>query len=165
MENTTIKGPTLTGQKHLIRCRCILPQFKRHSDPPLHQFTVFSVLENDQVTPHFVQCNNCGIIHKVTDILISEIVQGREHMKSIKTIDDVRIGLPEQVAAVLEANGADQPTWEAVAFILENRRFGEHVVISSDTDGGMQQGKYIRILGEGLFKVETYAREVYVAKE
>jgi len=156
---------TITGQKHLIRCRCILPQFRRHPDPPLHQFVVFSVLDDDKVRPHFVQCNNCGIVHKVTDILVSEIVKGREHMKSLKTVDDVRLGMPEQLAAVLEANGADLATWEAVSFTLEHQRWGDYVVISSDTDGAVSQGKYIKILGQGLFKVETYVRDMYATRE
>ncbi len=150
---------TRFGQKHLIKCRCILPQFKRVNNPPYHQFPVFSVIEDDVVLPSFVQCPNCGIIHKVTDILVSEIVKGREHMSSLKTIDDVRVGMPEQVAAVLEANNADLATWEAVSFVIDNKLWGDFVTVTRDTDGSVSQGKYIKILGEKLFKVETYMRD------
>ncbi len=155
----------LIGQKHLIRCRCILPQFKRHSNPPLHQFPVFSIIEDNEVQLSFVQCNNCGIVHKITDILISEIINNREDMKSLKTIEDIRLTLSEQLAAVLQANDADLSTWLAVEFIIENKRWGEHVVISRDTDSGISQGKYIRLLGEGLFKIETYMRDEFITKE
>jgi hypothetical protein len=61
------------GVKHLVRCRCILPQFKDKPNPPAHQFAVFSVLDDQDVLKvGFAQCNNCGIVHKVTDICLSE---------------------------------------------------------------------------------------------
>ena len=155
-----------TGQKHLVRCRCILPQFKHMKDPLLHQFTVFSILDDaDAVAVKFAQCTNCGLIHKVTDINRSEIMTGREHMSSIATIDEIKISLPEKLVALLEINDADLPTYEAVSFILENKQWGNIVVLSSDVDGGLRQGKYVRILGEQLFKIDTFTREEYVTNK
>lgn len=149
-----------TGQKHLVRCRCVLPQFKHATNPPAHQFTVFSVINDDNtVKPTFAQCTNCGVVHRVTEISRSQIIQGREAMGSILTIADIKPSLPEQLATVLEMNKADLPTWEAVQFIYENQQWGNFVVLTSDTEGDIKQGKYIRILGEKLFKVETYSRE------
>ena len=148
-----------TGQKHLIKCRCVLPQYKHAVHPVPHQFTVFSVINDDNtVKPKFAQCTNCGVVHKVTEISRSEIVVGREDMKSMLTISDIRSSLPEQLAVVLENNQADLPTWEAVQFILENQQWGNFVVLTSDTEGDVKQGKYIRLLGERLFKIETYTR-------
>ena len=145
--------------KHLITCRCVLPQFKRMQDPPQHQFIVFSVIEDDgAVRTRFAQCNHCNIIHKIVEVNRSEVVS-REAMGSITTIDDVKLGLPPQLQILLEANDADLPTYEAAQFILENKQWGNFVVLNTDTEDGLRQGKYVRILGENLFKVETFTRD------
>lgn len=148
-----------TGLKHLITCRCVLPQFKRAPNPPSHQFTVFSAFEDDG-TPRvrFSQCNNCGIVHKVLDVCRSEIV-AREAMNSIPTITDIKAGMPEQLTRLLEGSDADLATWEAAQFILENKQWGNYVVLGTDEENGLRQGKYVRILGETLFKVESFTRE------
>jgi hypothetical protein len=152
-----------TGQKHLVSCRCVLPQFKKLIDPPAHKFIVFSIInDDDQVKPKFSQCTNCGIIHRVTEIGKSEIIQGREAMGSIMTIQDIKTSLPEQLITILELNNVDLPTWEAAQFILENKQWGDFVVLTSDVEDGLKQGKYVRILGEKLFKVEAYSREEIV---
>ena len=151
-----------SGLKHLITCRCILPQFKRAKDPPLHQFVVFSDIDDaNNVRVKFVQCNNCGIVHKVTDICRSEIVS-RESMKSLVTIDDVKIGMSSQLVELLELNNADLATWESVRFIIDNKMWGMFVVLSTDEESGLRQGKYVRLLGENLYKVETFTREEVV---
>ena len=154
-----------TGQKHLVQCRCILPQFKKLQDPPRHKFIVFSTIDDEnKPVVKFVQCNNCGIIHKVTDVGRSEIVNGREHMGSIVSIDDLKSSLPEKLVGVLEANGCDLPTWENVQFIIENKQWGSFVVLVSEEEGGIRQGKFVRILGESMFKVDSFTRDEVVSK-
>jgi len=149
-----------TGQKHLIKCRCVLLQFRKRKDPPVHQFTVFSVVDDDdKVKTKFAQCPNCGIVHKVVDICRSELLLNREAMSSIVTIDDIKISLPEVLVTILSANIADLPTWEAAQFIYENKQWGQFVVLNSDTEEGIKQGKYLMILGEKLFKIEQFTRE------
>jgi len=148
-----------TGLKHLITCRCTLPQFKRQETPPMHQFVVFSVIEdNGDFRVRFAQCNNCNLIHKVTEVNRSEIVS-RESMGSLTSLDDVKASIPPQLANLLEANRADLPTWEAAQFILEAKQWGNFVVLNTDEEDGLRQGKYVRILGESLYKVETFVRE------
>lgn len=149
----------IIGQKHLVKCRCVLPQFKQAAQPPRHQFVVFSIIDNDVVKPKYTQCPNCGLVHKVVEISRSEIIKNRESMPSLITIDDIRPSLPETLAAVLDNNHADLPTWEAVQFIIENKRWGEFVVLTSDTEDGQKQGKYVRLIGERLFKVDNYVRD------
>lgn len=148
-----------TGQKHLVRCRCVLPQFKHSANPPAHQFTVFSVINDDNtVKPKFAQCTNCGVIHRVHELSRSDILLGREAMGSIITVNDIRVSLPDALVAILENTKADLPTWEAVQFIYENKQWGSFAVLTSDTEGDVKQGKYVRILGEKMFKVETFER-------
>lgn len=149
------------GQKHLIKCRCVLPQFKKMEDPPAHKFIVFSVIQDDgSVVPKYAQCNNCGVIHKVTDICKSEVLPGKEHMGSILKIEDIKPSLHPNFAQILETNSVDLATWEAVQHIVENKRWGEIVVLTTETEGNELHGKYIRVLGESLCKVEPFTRQV-----
>lgn len=153
------------GLKHLVTCRCTLPQFKRSPNPPMHQFAVFSVIgEDDKVVPKYAQCNNCGIIHRVTEINRSDIVNGKESMASIVTIDDIKGAMNPRLADILEANSCDLPTWEMAKNIHDNKRWGEFVVLASDTDAGTRSGKYVRLLGENMFDVAGFEREEEVIK-
>lgn len=151
----------MTGQKHLIRCRCVLPQFKKMEDPPAHQFIVFSVInDNDKVIPKIVQCSNCGLVHRVTDITKSEIVAGKESSAAVITINDIRNTLPEALTDALDVNNADIATWEAVQFAHENKQWGQSfIVLGSEEESGVRSGKYIRLLGEKLFEIKQFSRE------
>lgn len=147
------------GEKHLIECKCILPQFKKANTPVFHQFPVFSIVnDDDTVKPKFVQCSNCLRVHKVTEISRSEVVPGREAMSSLITIDDIKPSLPEQLVTILEKNNADLPTWEAAQFIYLNGRWGEFVVLAKDLEGTVRHGKYVRIIGTNTFIVEGFER-------
>jgi hypothetical protein len=147
---------------HLVTCRCVLPQFKRASSPPQHQFVVFSVIDDDgSARVKFAQCNSCGIVHKVTDICKSEVVP-RESMGSLVTIDDIKASMSQQLTGILEAAGVDLPTWEYAQFICENKLWGLFVVLTTDIADNTRQGKYVRILGENLFKVEVFTRDEVV---
>lgn len=155
-----------TGIKHLVSCRCVLPQFKTLNDPPRHQFVVFSIVDDsDRTQVKFAQCNNCGVIHKVTDVCKSEILSNREDMGTLMTIDEIKLGLPKNLASILEMNNADLPTWELASFIYENKRWGEVAVLTTDSESGVRSGKYIQILGESLFKVNSFSREEYAKRE
>lgn len=148
------------GQKHLVKCRCVLPQFKQANNPPAHQFTVFSVVnDDDTVKQKYAQCPNCGVIHKVIDVWKSEIIQSKESMSSIVTITDIKPSLPENLVKILESNNADLPSWESAQFIIENQRWGEFVVLNTETEEGVKHVKYVRILGSNMFKVESLDRQ------
>lgn len=154
------------GQKHLVKCRCILSQFRKQDNPPTHQFVVFSHVDDDGnvVTKH-AQCNNCGVIHKVTDICTSEVMASKEHMNSLVTIDDIKGSLHQNLVTILDKNNADLPTWEACQYIIENKQWGLHVVLTTDLDNGTKAGKYVRILGDSLFKVDSFERSEVVTHE
>ena len=153
------------GQKHLIKCRCVLPQFKRLENPPVHQFIVFSVIQEDEtVKPRYSQCNNCGVVHKVVDVCKSEIVSGKENMNSLIKIEDIKPSLHPNFIGILESSQADLATWESVQFIVENKQWGQFVVLTNDSEGEEIHGKYIKILGESMCKVETFMRSTGVVK-
>ena len=147
------------GLKHLVTCRCTLPQFKRSPTPPMHQFTVFSVIgDDDKVVPKYAQCNNCGIVHRVTEINKSDIMPGKESSNAIIKVSDIKVSLPARLADILEGNDADLPTWEQAKFIMDNKRWGEFVVLTTESDEGVRSGKYLRILGENMYDVSGFER-------
>jgi len=150
----------MRGQRHLVKCRCVLPQFKGQSNPPAHQFIVFSVVnDDDSVKVKYAQCNNCGIIHKVTDVCKSEILPGKEAMSSIVKVEDIKLSLPPNLTDILERNNVDVATWEQAQFILENKEWGNFVILAQEEESGTRQGKYVRIMSETFFKVESFSRE------
>lgn len=154
------------GFKHLIRCRCVLPQFRSQQDPPFHHFVVFSVMDDSEaVQPKIVQCNNCGILHKVTDLCRSEFILDKESSTTLVTLADVKSTLSAGLVGALEVADVDLATWEAVKFVVDNKRWGEHVVLSVESTSGTRQGKYVRILSESLFKIEVFSREEFATLE
>jgi hypothetical protein len=153
------KTPTKIGTRHVIKCRCILPQYKSMQNPPNHQFVVFSVTENDAVIAKTVQCNNCGIVHRVTELCTSKILNGKEELKSVNTIDTIRPQLPSNIAAVLDAEGCDVPVWEHCKFVIENAIWDSIIQLSTESYDGMREGKYIRIFSKEMFNVESFSEE------
>lgn len=150
----------MRGQRHLLKCRCVLPQYKGVVSPPTHHFIVFSVVnDDDTVKSKFAQCNNCGIIHRVTDICTSEIMSGKEAMSSIVKVEDIKLSLPPNLTDILERNNCDLATWEQAQFILEEKQWGNFVILAQEEESGTKQGKYVRIMSETFFKVESFSRE------
>lgn len=125
-------------------------------DPPLHHFPVFSIVDDDDnVVIKHAQCNNCGIVHKVFDLCRSQILHGREAFAAVKSASDVAVGLPTELVKILEEHQADVSTYEQAAFIIDNERWGDFIVLSNDVEHDTRAVKYLRILGKGLLRVET----------
>ena len=116
-----------TGQKHAIKCRCILPQFKKREKPIFHEFIVFSTVTDNVFDESFAQCNNCGIVHRVVDFCKSEITT-KENIKSIQTIDDVSFSLKESIVELLKNSNADLATFQEVAFVVENEIYNKKIL-------------------------------------
>ena len=150
------------GVKHLIDCHCILPQY-RNADPPIyHKFVVFSVIENDNVEPKFVQCNNCSVVHKIVDICKSEIVAGLDFSSAITTLEEVKPALPDDIAAILDKNRCDLATWENVLFNLDNKPEGFEIPIAREENLGLTQVKVLVVNDKGKVRLKTESRNDYL---
>lgn len=154
-----VKPPTKIGQRHIIKCRCILPQYRSMTNPPNHHFVVFSVIEDDSIIPKTVQCNNCGIVHRVTELCKSTIINGKEDLKSLITVDLIRAQLPQQLAAVLDAENCDLPVWEHCKFVIDNSVWDSVIQLGSEQYDGMREGKYLRIYSKDIFNVESFSEQ------
>ena len=147
----------MEGIKHILECHCVLPHLRRRPNPTYHQFVVFSEIDDgDTVVPKYVQCDNCGVIHKVFDICKSEIISGKDELNTVSTIEDLKLMLPDDVSRVLESYVCDLATWENVHFILSNNKWGQHVVLTRDFVNDEEQGKVLRFEGPRQIKIESF---------
>lgn len=145
--------------KHLIECKCFLPQFKNSNPQIFHKFLVFSEIDyrDGSLVPSYAQCNNCGVIHKIVEIETSAILK-KENMPSMLTIDDIKTSLPPRLAGILEQNECDLPYWQEAQFIVKNSLWGQGFILAKEREGTNIMGKYIVILGTDLFQVQPFQR-------
>lgn len=150
----------MQGVKHLIQCTCVLPQYRNRRESIFHKFTVFSVIEDDDlVRTKLVECTNCGAVHKVHEIGKSERIVGREDLSSVLSKDDIKRNLPDNVCSILESYSVDLPTWEEVQFTMDYQDWGREVILKQEDVQGMTQGKLLRILGPNTVRIESFSRE------
>lgn len=150
------------GVKHIIKCRCILPTLKNRPDPPLHQFIVFSVMDDDGcVTDKHTQCNNCGIVHRITDLCKSEISNNREELNSALTIEDITLGLPEGIVSILETYSCDLATYEHVKFMYDFKITNEFTVLTKEIneESNRVEGKILRYKEGRTFSIEPFSSQ------
>jgi len=145
-----------TGQRHLVQCQCVLPQYRKLRNPVFHKFTVFSVIDNDVVEPKYVQCNNCGAVHKVVDICKSEIVPGKDETKSVLTKNDIARSLPQQISEMFEEYQLGVADYEFAKFIIDNEKWGSLIVLSREAEGDGYTGKSLNFVGPGKYRVDPY---------
>lgn len=144
--------------KHLIECKCILPQFRSMPNPPWHKFIVFSVIDDKGACkPSYAQCTNCNAVHKVTEVGLSQILN-KDTMLSLPTIEDLKTDMPDWLVAILERHECELPTWQEAKFIYDNKMWGRSVILAKERDGDSIMGKYVIILGESLHKIESFER-------
>lgn len=148
------------GARHLIECNCVLPQYKNSQPPIWHQFAAFSIIdENDKVQEKFVQCNNCGIIHKITEIGASEILT-KESFRAIRKIPEIKLGIHPDISGLMDQYDLDVSTWEEVEFILNNKKWGSSIILSKEIEGDTLVGKALVFQGEPvLARIESFSRQ------
>ena len=148
------------GLKHLIECHCILPQFRNNPQAVYHKFVVFSEIDDsDTVIPKVVNCNNCGVAHKIIDICKSVIHTAREDVTSVRTIDDISLSMPEDVRNVLSSYSCDIATWEHAEFILSYQKWGEFIVLSRENTNDGIEGKVLRFESLGKYRIEPFLQK------
>jgi len=150
-------NPT-SGVKHLIQCHCILPQYRNSKNPVFHKFVVFSIIDNetDLVLPKFAECNNCGTAHKIVDMCTSEILVGKDEVRTQLTISDLQHSLPTSLFELLVSYNKDLPDFEYAQFIIENERWNKHIILTREELEDYTQGKLVKFIAIDKFKVESY---------
>lgn len=149
--------------KHVVRCQCYLQQFKNSISPPQHEFIVFSVYDNypDSLIKKYAQCNNCGVIHEIDKICSSKILH-KDELRSIRTLEEIKLSLPDKILFVLDKHNVDYSTYEAVEYILQQELWGDRVLLTKDVLDTNINVKYLNIFGKNLFKVDTIENEIVI---
>ncbi|MBK26031.1 MAG: hypothetical protein CME70_18690 [Halobacteriovorax sp.] len=155
----------MDGLKHTVECHCVLPQYKNKPERPWHKFVVFSVIDDSgTVEPKYAQCNNCGVIHKIIDICRSEIISGRDELRSITTVDDIKIAIPRDIRDILESYKVDLATWEYTRFFLENKKWGQSIVLTRDQMEDEIHGKMLVLEGPDTAKIESFSYSTFIGE-
>lgn len=153
------------GLKHLVQCHCILPQYRNMKDPVFHKFVVFSEIDkDDHVDEKNVQCNNCGVIHRVYDICKSEIVHSKEEMKTLVNIKDIKLMLPPRLADILESYDVDLPTWEKASFVIRNKVWGEQIFLNRDDADNIETAKVLKIIDRDDYVVDLITGQKFIGE-
>ena len=146
----------------MVRCRCILPQFRRHENPANHEFVVFSPIIDGCLQETIAQCNNCGIVHRIIDFCQSEILQSKENLSSVRTIDDICLSLPDDLVSLLKSCNSDLATFQHADFVLNNKLWETKIILSKEEVEGYATGKLLIVVSGDRFRVEpfTYSTEI-----
>ena len=112
--------------------------------------------ESDTVVPKYAQCNNCGTIHKVYDICKSEIITGKDEMKSTSKIEDFKFRLPNDLVNLLVNYNCEISIWGNVYFAFSNEKWGTKIILTRESINDETFGKVLNIKNERQFLVEDF---------
>lgn len=145
----------MPGIKHLIECHCYLAIYKKNVKQVNHKFPVYSKIDADgNVIKKNVKCNNCEAFHFVYDVCRSEIKAGKDQSTLILNKNDIASMIPQKFINFLTENNCDISTWEHVKDIIDERRWGEPVIIKRDIIDEKQQIKYITLDAKKNIKIK-----------
>lgn len=156
----------MPGIKHLIECHCKLAIYKKSNKEIYHKFPVYSKInEYGKIVEKFRKCNNCDALHKIYDIGKSEIFPGKDQTETIMRIEDFKYSLPENIYSFLQDSNSDISNYFHIKDIIDEKRWGENVVIKRDIIDEKTQIKYITIKNKNIFDIKNTILEDTVVYE
>ena len=82
-------------------------------------------------------------------------------MRSVTTIEEIEMSLPEDLTSLLKSYECTLPTWEHAKFILDEDEWGTKIILTRDIIEDEVQGKILTIQKRNKFVLENYInREV-----
>ena len=146
----------MPGIKHLIECHCYLAIFKKRKKLFNHKFAVYSKLDEfNSVIPKIFKCNNCDALHRVVGIGKSELIPGKDQTKLTLTKDELSLMIPNKIKNILEDYNSDISNYDHVIDIIEERRWGEFIVLKRDIIDENENVKILTINGKDNIKIST----------
>ena len=130
-------------------------------DKVLSGSTAMAISYDEPVIPakiikHFTKEN--GLPHVKGILLDGEYLPGEKFQKlaNLPSKDDFKLMLPTSVSDFLVSYDCELYKWEQVAFILNQERVGDRIILSRDEIKGKVQGKFLTYSGNGKFAVEPF---------
>ncbi len=146
----------MLGHKHMIECHCILPIYKDSLPAIYHKFITYSKIdERGKIIPKYVNCNNCGITHYVYELCKSDIKVGKEDIKSTRTIEDIKLSLPDKIINILTSNNCTIEDYELVEDIFDQEIFPSNLIIKREIIDEEHHIKLLKINNAEKFKIES----------
>jgi hypothetical protein len=146
----------MLGYRHLIECHCVLQVYKDKIPPVYHKFTVYSkVNDRGDIIPKYANCNNCGVTHFITEICKSEIKTGKEDMSSVRSIDDLKISLPERLSKILDDHQCDITLYENAEDVIENQYYPYEMIVKREIIDDEHHVKILNIENENKFRIDS----------
>ena len=149
---------------HTIECQCVLPIYGKIEKPVYHQFIVFNKIVDDILDEKYVECNNCGIIHKITKTNKSSIISDTTNYKNLViTKEDLSFNLPSNYLDFLTKKKVEEIyIWEKINFLLENN-ISEKVLFSKSKVENYLICEFIEVIDKNNFKLskEKFQRDLY----
>ena len=90
-------------------------------------------------------------------------VQRKETVAALKTKEEIASNLPDKLASILEKNECDITVFQEAEFILHHQLWGKPIVLTKERQDDELVGKCLTILGESLFKVDSFSYTEFVA--
>tara|TARA_B100000674_G_C37968822_1_gene975927 strand:+ start:2541 stop:3002 length:462 start_codon:yes stop_codon:yes gene_type:complete len=146
----------MPGIKHLIECHCYLAIFKNNKNLVNHKFAVYSKLDDlNNVIPKIFKCNNCDALHKVVDIGRSELIPGKDQTSLTLTKEELSLMIPNSIKNILEDYNCDISNYDHVIDIIEEKRWGEFIVLKREVMNENEVVKILTINSKNKIKVST----------
>tara|TARA_Y100000992_G_scaffold302045_1_gene274702 strand:- start:5285 stop:5731 length:447 start_codon:yes stop_codon:yes gene_type:complete len=140
----------------MIECHCILPIYKDSLPAIYHKFITYSKIdERGKIIPKYVNCNNCGITHYVYELCKSDIKVGKEDIKSTRTIEDIKLSLPDKIINILTSNNCTIEDYELVEDIFDQEIFPSNLIIKREIIDEEHHIKLLKINNAEKFKIES----------
>ena len=154
------------GIKHLIECHCYLAIYKSKKDLLNHKFPVYSKIDSTgTIITRLAKCNNCDALHNVVGVGKSEIIPGKDEAKNVLSIDDICLMLPKKLSNILNESITDISNYEHALDIIENRRWGESLIVKREIIKETEQVKVLTINSENNYKVSIENINNIIRKE
>lgn len=154
----------MPGIKHLIECHCYLAIYKSNSKiPPVHKFPVYSKIDSDdKIIKKVVKCNNCEALHEITEVGVSVLIPGKDQTKVTVNKKDLSFNLPQKIVEILYQYDCDISSWEHILDIIEEKRWGESVVLSREIINEKTNVKIIEILSDNNIRIKNETIDEFI---
>tara|TARA_B100000965_G_C19153243_1_gene566971 strand:+ start:89 stop:520 length:432 start_codon:yes stop_codon:yes gene_type:complete len=114
--------------------------FKNNNKPVYHKIPTISFFnDNDEIKEKYIICNNCGVVHRVYEVLKSEIKWGMEDLKNlVNTKEDIAQNLnfleKNDIVNILNKEQAFTCDWELAEHLVENNIDGNIILQTTESD-------------------------------
>ena len=148
---------------HLIECQCILPVYNKVEKPVYHNFVVFSLIEEGTLEEKYVECNNCGIIHKIKDFNKSDFISDTTNYKNlVVNKEDLSYNMPAKYLEFLTSKKIEEIyIWEKINYLLDNN-IEEEVIFNRSKVDNFIICEIIQVIDKDNFKLkrEKFQRDI-----